>query len=494
MKKLIRILIICSFLISLSGISALAAPTDPPRVFLPFFQRSATTYTVTGTITDVDHFPVSNAVVRDAAGKSTVTDLNGQYTLALPTGSNTLTATRGGFKIAPLVINVNGPMVAQNMTALAGCGDEMVNGAVTTDLGGWDFPVADSSGGHTTGGTDAAQFISAPTSGRTGILAGGGLDTVVSDSTGVSQVYNIPSDADIALLGLWIYQVSTSVGTPGDQQYIQILDKNDNVLDIKLSQNVNNPVWTYVEFNLNNRIGEAIKVEVGTFNNGSGGVAAMYFDDVTLTLCTTELGSGGCANVILNGTMEATGGWSFYTPETVPPAYTGTFFHNGAFSMQTGIPVGGVETISFSEVFQIFNIPSNAKDTHLSFWFYTTSSVTAANIPTFRPEELNALHRSYTPAVDQQYAYLNPGESDQAVLFKFDADNFGAWDHFDSDDPDWNVELNDYIGKNVTLLFGTYNDAAAGVSAMYIDDVALEYCVAINAPVPDSPLPVVDAE
>jgi hypothetical protein len=60
--------------------------------------------------------------------------------------------------------------------------------------------------------------------------------------------------------------------------------------------------------------------------------------------------------------------------------------------------------------------------------------------------------------------------------------------HYTSD------SINDYIGKNVTLLFGTYNDAAAGVSAMYIDDVALEYCVAIDAPAPDSLLAPVEVE
>ena len=490
MKKLIRILIICSFLIGVNGIAALAAPSDPPPIYLPILQRGTSGYTVTGTVRDVDGFPVSNATVQDATGKTTVTDLNGNYSLELPNGPNTLTATRSGYEIAPLAVNVNGPLVAQDMTALAGCGNVMVNGALTTGLGGWNFPVADALGGHTTGGTDATQFISAPTSGRTGILAGSGLETRVSNSRGVSQVYHIPSDVDMALLGLWVYQVSTSAGTPGaDQQYVQILDQNDHVLDFlpTLPSNANNPVWTYYELNLNSHIGEAIKVEVGTFNDGSGGVAAMYFDDVSLTICTTDLGSGGCANVILNGTMEATGGWAFTAPQTVPPAYSGAFFHAGAFSLQTGIPLGGVATTSFSEAFQVFNIPANAHDVHLSLWYYTTSSDTAVS-HSLLPEELNAPYGSFVPANDQQYAYLNPGGSDQAVLFKLNANNSGGWVHFTSDD------INGYIGKNVKLLFGTYNDAVAGVTAMYVDDVALEYCVALDAPAPDSSLAPVEVE
>ena len=78
--------------------------------------------------------------------------------------------------------------------------------------------------------------------------------------------------------------------------------------------------------------------------------------------------------------------------------------------------------------------------------------------------------------------------SDQTVLFKLDAHNSGGWVHFTSDN------INSFIGKNVKLLFGTYNDTTAGVTAMYVDDVALEYCVALDAPAPDSPLAPVEVE
>jgi hypothetical protein len=496
MKKLIRILIISSVLFSLTGLSVFAAPSDPPPpIFLPLITRGGGSFQVSGMVKDVDGNPVAHATVSNGGGIMTVTDLDGVYTLLLPAGTSTLTATRSGYDIAPLVVNVSGPMVGQDITALAGCGDVMVNGALSTGLGGWNFPVADVFGGHTTGGTDATVFLSAATSGRTGITAAMGID-VLSDSTAVSQVYHLPTDADMVLLGLWIYQQNSLVGTPGDQQYIQILDENDVVLDVLYSANLQNPVWTYYEFNLNSYIGQAIKIEIGTFNDGAdgGGISSMYFDDVTLTQCTTDIGAGGCVNVVLNGTMEATGGWSFLAPQTIPPSYAATPVHAGAFSLQTGIPIGGVATASFSEAYQIFNIPANAVDAHLSFWYYTASSVTATNVPAMLPEELNAPYGSYPPAIDQQYIYLNPGEDDQYAK-KYNADNNATWRHFDSDDiATWGLDINDYIGKNVKLLFGTYNDALAGVSVMYIDDVALEYCVATSAPEPDSPLPQLIAE
>ncbi len=72
----------------------------------------------------------------------------------------------------------------------------------------------------------------------------------------------------------------------GDFQYILILDQNNNllnILDIGLS---NSQTWTHKSFDLLNYSGwPPIKVHIGTYNNGYGGISSMYVNDVTLEVC-----------------------------------------------------------------------------------------------------------------------------------------------------------------------------------------------------------------
>ena len=71
-----------------------------------------------------------------------------------------------------------------------------------------------------------------------------------------------------------------------DFQYILVLDQYNNLiasLDIDLS---NSQTWTHKSFDLLNYSGYGpIKIHFGTYNNGYGGVTAMYVDDVTLEVC-----------------------------------------------------------------------------------------------------------------------------------------------------------------------------------------------------------------
>jgi hypothetical protein len=103
---------------------------------------------------------------------------------------------------------------------------------------------------------------------------------------------------------MWVYPISSetttslaapmlTIGEPvdtqyftADFQYILVLDQNDNLiqsLEVSLS---NSKTWTHKTFNLLNYKGqEPIKIHFGTYNNGYGGVSAMYVDDVTLEVC-----------------------------------------------------------------------------------------------------------------------------------------------------------------------------------------------------------------
>jgi hypothetical protein len=372
-----------------------------------------------------------------------------------------------------------------NFLAQVGCGNIVVNPTVTTGAGGWNF-ASDKPG--VIAGTDTTIFNSAPSSGRTGIDPAAAIN-ILSTTTARSQVYHIPSDptwgADSAFLGIYLYQVSTSAIGEGDHQYLDLLDKHNNLLRNLWFGNLNTAAWTYYEFNLDDFIGQDIKIQVRTVNDGVGGVSAMYFDDVNLTICNTH-----CSEQVLNGNFELATDWLMFAGEVVTPTYTTAFNHTfaGLQSMQTGIPLGGANVVnSFSEVFQTINLPSSHKSALLNFWLYNTSATTVitvtngtsvASIPQFTAvpaipylESPTAANEANSPEDDTFYVYImdTSFEPLEGPLVWKTATNTNEWQRYQFD-------VSKYLGEDIVLLFGTFNNGTGAVSAMYVDDVSLGTC------------------
>jgi hypothetical protein len=70
-----------------------------------------------------------------------------------------------------------------------------------------------------------------------------------------------------------------------DVQYVLVLDQFDNWIDTLLWQRSDAQVWKLHTFDLSQYSGQSIKIQFGTFNDGLGGVTAMYVDDVSLQMC-----------------------------------------------------------------------------------------------------------------------------------------------------------------------------------------------------------------
>ena len=118
------------------------------------------------------------------------------------------------------------------------------------------------------------------------------------------QKVTIPADAVNPTLGFWIYTISSeltlsntlpelTLGEPietqesvTDFQYITILYENNNLREVLDNQLRNTQTWQKLQFDLSHYIDSSpIKLDFGTYNNGYGGVTAMYVDDVTLEVC-----------------------------------------------------------------------------------------------------------------------------------------------------------------------------------------------------------------
>ena len=175
------------------------------------------------------------------------------------------------------------------------CSDLIINSGFENSTG-WERPITNYT---------AVYSDKLPRNGlrsmRTGIVLSS--DNIYSYSSARQEV-KISNKESSALLSLWVYPISgetsltlampeLTLGEPfgtesfsGDFQYILILDQYDNLLetlDIGLS---NSQTWTHMSFDLSDYIGwYPIKIQFGTYNNGYGGISAMYVDDVTLQVC-----------------------------------------------------------------------------------------------------------------------------------------------------------------------------------------------------------------
>jgi len=136
---------------------------------------------------------------------------------------------------------------------------------------------------------------------RTGILVTADNRLSYSDAR---QTVMIPADADQARLRLWIYPLSgESLLQPlpslpkfngnsifglaplaNDAQYVLILNQYNQELQTLLWQRSNSLTWTLMEFDLSAYVGSTIKIQFGTYNDGYGGITAMYVDDVSLEI------------------------------------------------------------------------------------------------------------------------------------------------------------------------------------------------------------------
>jgi len=477
MKRIFTILIIALFLVTSLGIvPGLASPGDEPPTYpgyLPLIVNPP--IGISGSVVDSDANPIANVVIRDNYGASALTDEKGEYTLYAKKGENLLTAQNPGFTFEPeeRSLDADGDLSGVDFSGITACGDIMVNGMVTAGDGGWDFPVKDK-WDYATAGTDSTTFRSAPTSGRTGIPTWpnpSGPNNIDVHSNAISQKYYIPSDANHVLLSLHLYRQSEDL-SDDDRQYVKILDANENVLKVLWNGQQNDANWdAWYEWELNAYAGMAIKVEIGTYNDGVGGVTRMYFDDVQLLICKQETPSDGCNKVINSDFEDGSTGWT--TSGDYPPVISDVHAKSGSYSMKTG----NTSEKSYSEFYQDVQIPADADSATLKFHVYTRIREASASVPelnTSQPAPLagDSWNRPSVPATDTNYAYVLDAANPSTVLKKlmwWPDSNTNSWTYLEFD-------LSALKGKNVRLLFGTFNDGKGYESTMWVDTVYLDAC------------------
>ena len=178
----------------------------------------------------------------------------------------------------------------------------------------------------------------------------------------------------------------------------------------------------------------------------------------TLTATVTQFPSPTptCIDLILNGGFEVTEAWQISdTPH--PAAYTTAQAHSGERSMRLGIAAGD-NIRTYSSIWQAIAVPADAPDPVLTFWYYAVSDDVVG---------------------DRQYALIQDEGGSLESVFS-DRSDEQVWTYRE-------YSLAAFKGHNVRIYFGVFNDGEAGITSMYVDDVAVVFCPSRPTPTVGTP-------
>jgi len=190
-----------------------------------------------------------------------------------------------------------------------------------------------------------------------------------------------------------------------------------------------------------------------------------------------------CDELVLNGSFEYTGNWTFgTTPHQA--GYSTAEAHADARSARLGILSPDVDQYSHSSAYQSITIPADAVSVQLSFWYkpyaegaewseaqemswegYDPRRVILGEQVAATPGD-STIWQSYDW---QEMLILNTRYGVLETVLRMNS-NSQTWRHFSHD-------LTQYAGRTIVLYFNVYNNGRGGQrSAMYVDEVSVQAC------------------
>lgn len=297
-----------------------------------------------------------------------------------------------------------------------------------------------------------------------GITSGGNVQSFSS----ARQTVTIPAASSQVRLSFWFYAMADSPATT-DYMEVVLLDPTGVILNKPWRSHNDSRVWNQLTFDLTPWRGQTVQVYFNVYNDGVGGRAAMFLDDVSLTACPTG------ATVVPTSTATATAGPATATPTPSPtpgcvdlvadgrfdnglanwqvvgdPAGAGTV-GTPARSAPLALKLGSLEQSlnSFTSVRQLVALPAGYPYVTLEAWVYTQTQ----------------------PGAGADY-------QEMALLTSAGGPLYLPW-RVQENNPAWhllNYNISAFAGQTVFLSFGVNNDGVGGRTVMYVDDVRIRAC------------------
>jgi hypothetical protein len=331
----------------------------------------------------------------------------------------------------------------------------------------------------------------------------------------VQQQITIPATAASAILTFWVYPVAEA-SEAGDRQEAILLYPDGGTAAILWRTTSNAQAWAPLSFDLSAFRGQTLILYFNVFNDGMGGRATLYLDDVSLQVCDASgptpifvtatptptpivvtatptpiivtatptptpfiivvtntptpivvtatptpttlppLPPAGCVELIRDGGFEG------LSPEWVrgrTPLFSvllgPPFAHSGNVAVRLG-NVDQPDTLSYSSVRQLVFLPYGVQVIRLSFWHYLQSD--DAGIERDR----------------QEVVLLDPVTYATISIPWRVTRNDRMWL------PEM-VDLTPFQGRIFFLYFNARNDGDGRRTAMYLDDVSLVACVGVSS-------------
>lgn len=378
----------------------------------------------------------------------------GSATVA-PTGTTVATATTGPTTLTP----------APSPTP--GCVTAVLNGNFESGLTGW-----------TAQGDPRGITLStiAPHGGSTALRLGA-LDQSINDFTSVRQQVTIPAGFAQVKLEFWTYTF-LEVNPGNDYQRAELLNLSGSPFAVLWNEATNKQAWERREVDLAAHAGQTVFLRFGVNNDGSGGRAAMYLDDVLIRACNpapvptatptptgtpaataTPTATGvaptyttvppGCLRLEQNGDFE-----SGLLPwrrgaSALPAAIVSAPLYHGAYAVRLGSQTENANT--YSSIRQTVTAPWGRPRVVVSFWAYTwTESLTGAD--------------------RQQFAVLGTDGVVWALPWSV-LEDAPAWQQYVFD-------IDGAAGQAFDLYFNAINDGVGGRTALFVDKVEAWACTA----------------
>ncbi len=253
---------------------ATATPTATPS----FFTATPTPIVVTNTPTSppfVTATPTPIVVTNTPTPPPFVTATPTPIVVTnTPTTSPFLTATPTPVVVTPTPVSPSSAAIPPSMV----CRETLINGGFENG-DGWVFGGAKLRGSYT-------GIIAHPPSLRSARLGNDDYSRPnVRSYSSISQRTFLPGAGNTtATLSFWYYPLSDM--EQGDAQEAILLDGHtERTLKVLWRVNENARQWIHKDINLTGFLGRDVIVYFNVFNDGGAGRAAMYVDDVSLTVC-----------------------------------------------------------------------------------------------------------------------------------------------------------------------------------------------------------------